>query len=309
MLFAIISVLGVIFLFFIMLYVMYYIAFGSPHKKQNDYYNLPLGGGFTELGEKTIKLIDTLVKEPFEEIKIKSFDNLTLYGRYYHKKDDAPIILGFHGYRGTSIRDMCGSAEMGRITQSNVLLVDQRAHGESDGKTITFGLKEKYDVLSWVNYLVNRFGEDVKIVLNGVSMGATTVLMATGLDLPSNVKGIIADCPFSSPKKILKKVIGQELKMSVKIFYPLLSLSARIFGGMNVNDGSCVDSVKNAKVPILLIHGESDTFVPCSMSEEISKSSDKIKFVTFPNAEHAMSYMTDKKRYHKEVIEFINKIL
>ena len=138
-------------------------------------------------------------------------------------------------------------------------------------------------------------------------MGATTVLMASGLDLPKNVKGIIADCPFASPEAIIKKTT-KAMGFPPKLAFPFLMLGARLFGGFNLRGASAGEAVKNAKVPILLVHGDTDSNVPLSHSEEIYKSNPKqIVFEVFPGAGHAMSYVLDNERYLKIVDEFFSR--
>lgn len=302
------SVLGLALLFFIMLYVIYRITFHSPHKGQNDVYNLPYGAGFTEFNDDMKRLIGYLSARDYEEVCVKSFDGLTLYGKYYHAKDGAPIYLGFNGYRGTPERDLCGAARIVEITEQNLLIVSQRAHGKSQGKTITFGVKERLDVLTWVNFCIERFGKDVKICINGVSMGASTVLFASGLELPENVFSVIADCPYSAPEDIIKKVL-KDMRLPVKIFMPLMRLSARIFGRFSLKGANAIDAVKNAKVPILLMHGEEDRLVPVEMSEKIAKTNTLVERHTFAGAPHGMSYMADEEKYLKIVKDFIERSL
>jgi len=295
-------------LFFLALYVMYKKAFYSPHKNQNDFYNVPYGSGFNQFKEKTFEHIDDLLKREYEEVTVTSFDGLKLYGRYYHAKDGAPVYLGFNGYRGTAIRDLCGAAMIAKITEQNLLIVSQRAHGESEGHTISFGAKERYDCLTWIEYCRQRFGEDVKICLNGVSMGAATVLLASGLDLPKNVFAIVADCSYSTPADIIKKTLV-EMRLSPKIFYPLLTLAGRIYGKFSLKDVSVIEAVKKSKVPMLVMHGESDMRVPVEMSVKIAEANPLVERHTFPGAEHGMSYMADEQRYLQIVKEFVDRNL
>ena len=145
---------------------------------------------------------------PQERVSIKSFDGLTLYGTFYEFAPGAPVELMFHGYRGSAQRDLSGGVQRCFKLGRSCLLVDQRASGESEGKVITFGIREHKDCLAWVDFLVEKFGSDVSIILTGVSMGAATVLMAAGHPLPENVLGVLADCSYSSPKEIIQKVIG-----------------------------------------------------------------------------------------------------
>lgn len=164
------------------------------------------------------------------------------------------------------------------------------------------GINERFDCLSWVKYICERFGNDVKIVISGVSMGAATVLMAAELDLPENVIGIIADCPYSSPKEIITKVCC-DMRLPANLVYPFVKLSAKLYGHFDLEAADAAEAVCHAKVPVLLIHGEDDRFVPCSMSKKIydaaksSNSNADIIIETFPEAGHGISFMTDAKRY------------
>lgn len=300
----IVVLLAIIFSF---ICVTYRMTFYSPKNRKENFYDFPQGADFESAKDIMSGLIDELAKMPCEEVEITSFDGLKLRGRYYHVKDGSPVQIQFHGYRGTAFRDLCGGNKMARDNGFNTILVDQRAHGKSDGTTISFGTNERFDCLSWINYAINRFGEDVIIYISGVSMGATTVLMASGLDLPSNVKGIIADCPFSSPEAIIKKTC-KDMHFSPKIAFPFLELGARVFGGFKLREASAIDAVKNAKVPILLVHGDADTIVPCEMSKEIYENNPQmITFEVFENAGHAMSYIVDTDRYLKLLNEFFDK--
>ena len=189
--------------------------------------------------------------------------------RYYHVRDGAPLQIQFHGYRGAALRDFCGGNKLARESGQNTLVVDQRAHGKSGGNTITFGIRERLDCLSWVKYANQRFSSGTPIFLSGVSMGATTVLMASELKLPANVMGIIADCPYSSPEVIIRKVCREDMHLPPALTMPLIRLGARLFGHFVLNESSAVQAVGNKNIPILLLHGEDDRFVPCDMSREI----------------------------------------
>jgi len=169
-----------------------------------------------------------------------------------------------HGYRGSAIRDFCGGAKLARALGHGVLLIDERAHGKSGGRTIGFGVTERWDCLSWTEEVRRRLG-DVKVILSGVSMGAATVLMASELPLPETVVGVVADCPFSSPEEIIAVVAGR-MGLPVRIAMPVIRLSARLLGGFNLREADAVRAVRSLKVPVLLIHGEDDRFVPCDMS-------------------------------------------
>lgn len=286
-------------------YITYRIAFHSPDKTQNDIHNIPKDEQYVPHKDVMLRMIDTLNERPCERVRILSDDGLRLCGRYYHVKDGAPLDIGFHGYRGSAIRDFCGGVNISFETGHNVLLVDQRAQGESEGHTMTFGIKERYDCLRWIAYANKRFGDDTEITLYGVSMGAATVLMASGLDLPGNVRRVIADSPYSSPKKIIKTVCGY-LKLPPDLVYPVIALGALLFGHFRLSAETAANAVRHAKIPILIIHGEDDRFVPCEMSAEIAEANPRtVRRETFPQAGHGISYMQDKDRYERLIREFM----
>lgn len=286
----------------------YRIAFYSPNKNRDK---LPsTSGAHYDPYREVMKIIyHQLADRKYEDVTITSHDGLKLHGRYYHIKDGAPLDIGFHGYRSCPMTDFSGGSELSFSLEHNLLLVDQRAHGKSEGSTITFGILERQDCLAWVDYAVQRFGSDTKIILYGISMGAATVLMASELELPDNVKGIIADCPYSSPSAIIRKVCGT-MQIPPRLAYPFIVLGAKVFGGFDLNETTAADAVKNAAVPIMVIHGEADTFVPCEMSEEVCTAApDKVQRHTFPGAEHGISYLVDRKRYRQIVQDFMSKAL
>lgn len=289
-------------------YYAYRIAFFSP-MKDRDRIPSTSGHQYDPYREEMARIYHQLNDRTCEFVTIFSHDGLKLSGRYYHVKDGAPLDIGFHGYRSSCLTDFSGGSELSFQLEHNVLLVDERAHGKSEGRSITFGIQERQDVLSWVDYAVERFGEDTKILLYGVSMGAATVLMASDLDLPENVKCIIADCPYSSPEKIIRKVAVQ-MGISDRLAWPFVKIGAKIYGGFDISETDAARAVKNAKVPILILHGEADGFVPCEMSEEVYLSNtEKVQRYTFPGADHGISHLVDTPRYRQIVTEFIQKVL
>ena len=294
---------GLLILFFFVLLGLYLYTFYSPKKGQSDDFNLgaPLYEGHRD---EVIPLIEGIRKEPYEDVYITSFDNLRLHARLYDQKSDTVAIL-CHGYRGTAYRDFSGGATEVLHLGYNVILIDERAHGASQGHSITFGVRETKDVLRWVEFARERFGKDIKIILIGISMGGATVLMCAD-KIEGDVK-IIADCPFSAPSIMLKETI-RSIKLPVKVFYPILNLSSIIFAHTNLNKGSAYDSVSNTHHPILIIHGDKDQVVPHYISEELyKKHPDKIQYELFPCANHGMSYLVDKPRYQKLIKDFLNK--
>lgn len=290
-------------------YYAYRIAFYSPRK---DRERIPshTDGQYAPFQEEMARIFRQLDQRPCEVVTTVSHDGLTLSGRYYHVKDGAPLDIGFHGYRSHPVTDFSGGSELSFQMEHNLLLVDQRAHGKSEGRSICFGIQERLDVLSWIEFALERFGADTKILLYGVSMGASTVLMASDLDLPQNVKGIIADCPYASPMDIILDVARKrQMPFPLWMVKPFVILGARIYGGFDIQETDAARAVSSSKVPILILHGEDDRFVPCEMSNLVSHNSRFITRYTFPGAAHGISYLVDRPRYQTIVRDFVSRIL
>ena len=294
-------------LFVVFIVVLYDVIFSSNKHYMGDDNSLPHGAGYDAYHGTITKCVKEVMAVPYEEVQVESEDGLLLYGKYYHLNDDAPLIMFFHGYRCSAIRDGNGIFLYTRKLGFNVLLADQRAHGKSQGKTITFGVKERYDVRCWVEYFTERFGKNQKIYLSGLSMGGATVLMASSVGLPENVAGIVADCPYSSPKAILCSVIKQ-MCFPVKVTYALAKLSAKWIGKFDVEESSAVEAVKESEIPTLILHGDADDFVPCSMSMDCQLAGeDHVKLVLIQGAAHGMSHCVDTPSYEAAVYNFFEK--
>lgn len=240
----------------------------------------------------------------YEALTVTSRDGLTLKAKYYELTPDSPVELLFHGYRGLAERDLCGAVQRCFSVGHSAILVDQRAGGRSDGHVITFGVKESEDVLVWIDAVTRRFGAQRPIVLAGVSMGATTVMLAAGKDLPQNVVGVLADCGYTTAPAIIKKVIRQ-MKLPADLLYPLVRLGGILYGGFDPNAADCPAALARATVPVILFHGESDDFVPCEMSREnYAACASPKRLVTTPGAGHGLCYPADEEGYVAAVREF-----
>jgi fermentation-respiration switch protein FrsA (DUF1100 family) len=238
-------------------------------------------------------------------MEIKSFDGLTLRGYYYEYSPNSPLELIFHGYSGNAERDLSGGVERCFALGRSAILIDQRGAGMSEGKISTFGVNERRDCLSWIEFATQKFGKERPLIIGGISMGAATVMMASGENLPENVVCVMADCGYSSPKEIICKVV-RDMKLPVKLLYPFIKLGARIYGGFDLEEASPIDAMKKCSLPIVFVHGDADDFVPYDMSVRLCEAcaSEKKILITVPEAGHGLAYPKDREGY----VNQLNKI-
>lgn len=243
-----------------------------------------------------------------EKVEIKSYDGLILRGKFIFNADSKKTIILFHGYHSRGVNDFGCVADFYYGLGYNMLIVDQRAHGESEGKYITFGVKERYDCRSWIEYVNSRIGDDGDVFIDGISMGGATVLMACGLELPKNVRGVISDCPFTSPYDIFCHILSRDYHLPP---FPLIyttDLMARLVAGFSFREASTVDAMKNNKLPIIFVHGEADDFVPTYMSHKTYEACRSEKYImTVPGADHGMSYLMDMENCQAKLKAFLEK--
>ena len=242
-----------------------------------------------------------------EEITIEGYRGCRLKGHFIQAKNQQRVILAFHGWHGDWKRDFSSCAKTLLENECSILLVEQRAHGESGGKHIGFGVLERFDCKKWTEYAYNRFGNDVPVYLYGVSMGASTVLMASSLSLPRNVKGIIADCGFTSPYSMVIRYAEQILK---KGEYPdayIVNLLCKKTAGYEFKEYSTLDALKECKLPVLFIHGKADAFVPYSMTlENYQQCPSRKALFLVEGADHCRSFYINSKEYMRKMASFFS---
>ena len=250
-----------------------------------------------------------IAAQPSETVTIKAYDGVRLVARYLPCDNARGTLLLFHGWRSYPELDFGVAMEFYRSQGLNLLFVDERAQGESEGKFITFGVRERHDVATWAAYAAMHFGPAHPLILDGLSMGAATVLMASDLPLPLSVRGIIADCGFSSPYAIMKSVFRAHCRrLPAGPFLALTDVFTRLFAGFSLKGASTLDAVAKTKLPILFIHGTGDTFVPCSMTQAAYDACAAPKqLVLVPDAGHGCSYLVDRPRVQAELAAFLSK--
>lgn len=247
-----------------------------------------------------------------EVINLKGYKDANLKAYYIkaEKTTNNTVVLA-HGYSGRAM----GMTAFGKFYREslgfNVIMPDARGHGDSEGDYIGFGYHEREDYRRWINYIVKNKGEDSNIILHGVSMGAATVLMVSGEGNINNVKGIIADCSYTSAKDIL----SYQMKKIYRVpRFPLIytsSILCKVRAGYFFSDASPLEAVRRTTKPILFIHGEEDRFVPLDMGHKLYKNcnSNKKRIYIAKGANHGNSYFMDKKEYLKKVKEFLDEVI
>lgn len=247
---------------------------------------------------------------PYEDAYITSSDGLCLHAKIFRAENAHGAAVLFHGYRSDY-----GFFDFSLIIRKyiekgiNLLVADQRAHGESEGKYIGFGIKERGDCLLWAKEATRIF-EGQPLILEGLSMGATTVLMASGDDLPPQIKGIIADCGFTSPAAILSEVIRKDYHIPPALILPAMNIWFRLLAGYDISEYSTAQALAKCRLPVLFIHGMADDFVPYRMGEENAAafSGDKT-FISVEGAGHGLSYLVDRDRCDGALNAFLAKTL
>lgn len=251
-----------------------------------------------------------MLAQPHEDVYLRSRDGLRLHATWFPVGDRKKAVICFHGYTSQGMSDYVGLSDYYLKKGYSMLLVDERAHGESEGAYIGFGCLDRMDARSWIGWLLGRTGEDVQILLHGTSMGGATVLMASGLKLPAQVKGIISDCGFTSAKEVFTHVLYSMYHLPAFPMIQIASLVNRKKAGYGLGECNAAREVRKAEVPILLIHGSADTFVPCSMCKEIYQNcASEKKMLIIEGAAHAESYYKDMAAYEKALDEFIGGII
>ena len=303
---------GVILLALLVALYCYFRVFYSPKRKPlgDGEFEIPFGNEYQAISDQIKAWVLDARKLPHEDVEIKSRDGLTLRGRYYEKEKGAPIEILMHGYRGNGERDMSGGIARAFALGRNALVIDHRASGKSDGHTITFGILECHDCVDWARFVAEKFDTGTPIIITGISMGGATVaMMSADPRLPDSVRCALCDCPYSSAREIIMKVIA-DMHLPPRLVYPFVRLGAIIYGKFDPDETSPIEAVKNARIPITYIHGAADTFVPCEMSERLhAATKTESTLLLVEGADHGLAFPTDQAGYLKFLDESQRKYL
>lgn len=250
----------------------------------------------------------TSPKRDLTTLHVQSGDGLRLTGYLLPAGDCDKFIVLLHGYHSTSLHDFGLAAMFYHRMGYSLLCTDLRAHGNSEGRVISFGLRERHDVKIWVEALAERYGPDIRVYLHGLSMGASTALMSSGLDLPRCVRGIIADCAFTSPSDIVRYLLNHNYRLRFPPLCWALSLILRVTTGCWLDSYSTLDAMAKCDIPVMFVHGGADEFVPTHMSEQnYAACAAEKRLLIVPGAAHAVSYLVDPYGYIRELTEFLSR--
>lgn len=244
-----------------------------------------------------------------------SFDDLKLHATYFpalkeYATDKKKVAICFHGYTSKGMSDYIALSDYYLKNGFAMLLPDARAHGDSEGDYIGFGCLDRKDALVWIDRAIQEAGEDAEIILHGTSMGGATVLMASGLQLPSQVKGIVSDCGFTSPKEVFTHVLNSMYHLPSFPVIQGADVVNKKLAGYGMDECNAKREVAKAKLPILFIHGSKDTFVPCQMCYDIyACCASPKKILIVEGASHAESYYKETEKYEQTLTEFLDGIL
>lgn len=256
------------------------------------------------------EILSWINNQSFEELEIQSNDGLTLSAQLLKAHHDTDkVLIAIHGYHSYNLKEYVYYLKFYHDLGFHILLPDNRAHGKSEGKYVGFGWLDRLDCMKWIYKMKDYFDKDLQIVLHGISMGSATVLMASGEELPDDVKCIISDCGFTSVYDELKHEARNHQIVS-KIILPTATLLSKKRVGYSFKEASTIDQVKKSRTPTLFIHGDQDNFVPTYMAYDLYNacSADK-DLLIIEGAKHAESYLVNQELCEKTIVEFMQQYI
>jgi len=247
-----------------------------------------------------------LKEQNAQDIYVTSDDGLKLHGLWVPVANPKGTVLLVHGYRSTFLLDFGLALQFYNMLGMNILLPEQRAHGKSQGRYITFGVKESSDMRRWLQWH-NQQNASLPIVISGMSMGASTVMYMADQELPGNVKCLVADCGFTSPYDIIASVFRRVTHLPAKSSLWVTNILTNFFAGFGLKQKDSRESLKGSKMPVLMIHGTADNFVPCDMTKQAFAECANPKQVLFvEGAAHGLSFVVAPEKYAETLSEFIH---
>ncbi len=248
---------------------------------------------------------EALEQKCTQVVEMTAFDGTRLVGHYLPAEKPKRLIVAMHGWRSSWSNDFAGIAEFWYKSGCSVLYVEQRGQNNSGGDYMGFGLLERYDCRDWAKWLAENVSDTLPIYLCGISMGATTVMMSCSLTLPENVRGVMADCGFTSPAAIWRQIVEKNFRLSYKVRAATVERICRQKLNVGAEEISCPAVLRESQIPVMFIHGSDDHFVPVEMTYENYKACAAPKrLLIVPGAEHGLSYCVDQAAYEQAMSDF-----
>lgn len=248
--------------------------------------------------------------QPFETIDMTSFDGLDLKG-YYLPQDEPTnkTVIFAHGYLGrASDMGIFGEYYYDELGY-NIFMPDLRGHGDSEGEYYGFGWHDRLDMVDWIDKVIEMNGPDTEIVLHGLSMGAATMLMTSGEDLPANVKAVISDSAYTSVYDLFAYQMKRMFHLPSQPLLPTTSVVTKLRADYGLKEASALEQVEKTELPVLYIAGDGDTFVPTNMTEELYEHTKHASLKVFPDANHGESIVMHRDKYIEAMTDFLQEYL
>ncbi len=305
----------ILIIIFLLYLLLTYFMFVLISKKTNNNF-LPMHKAvlktlepYTKQIEKGNKWVEDKYKNnEVKDVYITSNDGLELHAILIEHPNSKGIIIETHGYRSIASRDLYPSCFNYYDMGYSLLITDNRSCNLSEGKYITFGIKESDDIISWIKYINKKYPKQ-DIILAGISMGATSILMSLGsIKKSMRVKKIMVDSGYISPYDEVVYCINHYFHIPGKLFVNMIDIWCRLFGKFSLKDKDTITSISNSKIPILFIHGLDDDFVlPINSKLNYEKYDGDKELVLFKGASHGLSYLVDSKKYIKIIKKHLLK--
>ena len=245
-----------------------------------------------------------------EEIEVQSDDGFLLHGLLVPHVAPRGTAILFHGWCSSWEMDFLPALPFLYSLGLQLLLVDERAQGDSEGRWMTLGVREKDDAAVWTAYAAERFGAAHPLFLIGSSMGAAALLLASGDRLPGSVRGIVSDCGYVSPYEAASAVWRERTPFPAHLSMWLLERFARWFADFSLRGSDAREALRKTEYPVLFLHGTADRFIPAYMTKQAFEACAGEKTLTLvEGAGHCMSYLTDRKRVEAAVADFVRRRL
>lgn len=306
--FILLCILSVVLIIYLILFAISVMVFKRSFVRAKTF----LKGKKSEKWQKYKNEIDAswekLDKLEKEDIYLSGYKNKKIHATFIKSNTGSKkVILFSHGWKNMGLNDYACAGMYYHEKGYNVLVVDHLAHGESEGKYITFGLNDKENILKWVDYINNLFESDCEIYMHGLSMGSSTICYMAKYDM-KNVKGIIADSGFMDGYELAKHIVSSRFKFLPSVILFNVRILCMLIAHFDIKKCNTKESLIKSKYPILFMHGDSDNFVPTihSINSYEACNSEK-SIVLFDRSAHIIACLMHKEKYQNTVLEFIEK--